>query len=100
MSTYTVLKIDNRYNGSHFAKYRIQLTTEGYKEIIDQWQTMRRWFWNTYGPSDECIYHRLFLRDGNDANPYWCWHHPGKFNQFYFMLAGDEELSLFKLKFS
>lgn len=93
---YQILELDKRYNGSHFAKWRVELDVNDYIERIQLWNDIRNWCDETWGHSSECVYHRVLKK----SNPHWCWHHPGKFNQFYFMFASDQELALFKLKFS
>jgi hypothetical protein len=103
MKKYTVQQIDRRYSGSHFARYRIYINdcvdVRDFPAKIDLYRRMRDWCDDTWGHSCEVRYHEYLGRCGRGVNPHWSWNNPGKYNQFYFFLAGDAELTLFELKF-
>lgn len=103
MKLYTVKQIDRRYSGSHFAKYRIHINDNfelrNFPTKIDLYRRMRDWCANTWGHSCEVRYHEYLGRSGYVVNAHWAWSNPGKYNQFYFFLAGPADLTMFELKF-
>ncbi len=100
---YTIKKLDRRYSGSHFAQYRVHIDDcvdyRYYADKVNLFRDMRDWCTNTWGHSCEARYHEYLGRSGHPVNPHWAWSNPGKYNLFYFFLAGDAELALFQLKF-
>jgi hypothetical protein len=102
MKKYTVKRIDRRYNGSHFAQYRIyindQCDSANASAKIDLFRNMRDWCTETWGHSCEARYHGYLQHQGYATNPHWAWENPGKFNQFYLFLASDVELTFFQLR--
>ena len=103
MNLYTVQRIDRRYSGSHFARYRIHIKdnfdVRNFPDKVDLYRRMRDWCDDVWGHSCEVRYHEYLGRCGRTVNPHWCWSNPGKYNQFYFFLAGDAEMTMFQLKF-
>jgi len=77
-------KMDRRHTGWLWYNWQIHLT-------VDQFIQVRNWCWETFGPSFELDLVK------SDRNPVWCWRSAG-YHAIY--LRGDEEATLFKLKWA
>lgn len=82
-------KTDKRYSGHPHFKHFVAFGTSA--EII-QFNNIRQWCWETFGPSSELeIYHKI-----PEPNKSWCWELTQWSTRIYF--AGDKEFQWFTLK--
>lgn len=87
---FKIVTVDRRMNGYSFYKYRVDAENDSVYNRNDNFVTIRNWCWATYGPSTE-------LGFGCRGNA-WAWDSEYRARRIY--LKGDEELTMFKLKFS
>ena len=74
--------------------------TTGYKEErIERFIELRNWCWDTFGPGVERKFITLHpTSTGVESIHKWAWHTDEEELRIYF--KGDEELTLFKLKWA
>ena len=87
---YRVTKLDRRHNGYNFYKYSISPNTVDQIKGGELLIKVRNWLWSTYGPSAE-----IGLTQRGSI---WAW--DTEFGHRRIYIKGDEELAMFKLKFS
>ena len=94
MAHYKIVKVDRRYNGHQMFKYIIDFAhgANGYADRINGLSDARDWCWQTWGSSNEIEYVYLVKKHST-----WSWQ--TSHNQLRIYLQGDQELTLFKLKF-
>jgi hypothetical protein len=89
-------KLDGRHKGLNRLKYRILVQgprTEKFQDFLQ----VRRWCWETWGPSCEREIF-LLLAQNNVESMDWAWHFDEKWQACYIYLAGSKQLELFSLK--
>jgi hypothetical protein len=86
---YKITKLDRRHNGYTWYKYSVSPNTvdriRGGELLIE----VRNWLWATYGPSAEIGF----------TNRWSLWAWDTEHNNRRLYIKGDEELTMFKLKF-
>jgi len=110
---FTITKLDGRYTGSSWYKYRIEFISilYGYdarKDRAQQYQEMLEWLWETYGPGCERDHKKFFaFKDENTTGPEarkngpkWAWFVDSKSGLPYIYIVGDETLSHIQLKWT
>lgn len=104
MSTYSVLKLDGRYTGSHHFKYRIRINgCEAYVSSVDNFRKVMDWCSQTWGNSVDVDHHRILQHSKYETNDHWAWQLrlPGmrrSGTDFHVYLKDDRELELFTLR--
>jgi hypothetical protein len=91
-----IKQLDRRNTGYATWKYHVaRMYGLGKKQEFLEW---REWCWETWGPSKEMSeYGTDDLFDGIlCSNPHWCWENNEYTSRIY--LRGDEEATLFSLK--
>jgi len=97
MKKYRFTKLDKRYNGHQKFKYSISPTAVPYLEQQQDFQELREWMWENYGPSMELEWAMAQAR-ANQTEAIWAWDTEHKNKRLY--LRGDAELTFLKLKFT
>ena len=88
MQTVKIINLDRRFNGHSDFKYRVEfLRTADYCDA-------REWCWETFGPA--CELEARIARPGNG----WCFDFTISPTRRYIYIKGDEQMTLFKLKWS
>ena len=116
-------KINRRYNGHDWFKWRVLIGKSAVKDNVStgragnmiitnprmrfvEFAEARNFCWQTYGPSTELETYGAVknMSGGRLHNPHWAWRfvlHPNRVSEEgYIYLAGDEELEFFTLKFT
>jgi hypothetical protein len=108
-----ISKLDGRYTGSSWFKYRIEFISNMYgydahKHRAQQYQEMLEWLWEIYGPGCERDHWKFMaFKDetttGHEARkngPQWAWFVDQKNNIPYIYVSNDEVLAHIQLKWS
>lgn len=104
MSTYSVLKLDRRYTGSHHFKYRIRINgSDAYVSSVDNFRNVMDWCSQVWGNSVDVDHHRILQSNKYAVNDLWAWQLrlPGmrrSGTDFHVYLKDDRELELFTLR--
>jgi hypothetical protein len=104
MKSYSVLKLDRRYTGSHHFKYRVRINgSEAYVQSVDNFRNIMDWCSQTWGNSVDVDHHRILAFKGYRTNDTWAWQLrlPGmrrSGTDFHIYLKDDAELMTFELK--
>jgi hypothetical protein len=83
-----IINLDRRFNGHADFKYRAV-----FARTVD-YCNAREWCWETFGPA--CELEARSARPGGN----WCFDMTANPTRRYIYLRGDEQLALFKLKWS
>lgn len=110
---FKIVKIDRRFRGSDNFDYRLEFVTytaSQYRSPHDRfanYQLMREWFWENYGPSSErdtygTIYMPVIESSKSVARkpPKWAWHYDTTDNEPFIYVADDATLAHLQLKWS
>lgn len=97
MKKYRVTRLDKRYNGHTKFKYSITPTAVPLLEQRQEFQELREWLWENYGPSMELEWSMSLARI-SQTEPRWAWDTEHHNRRLY--IRGDEELTFLELKFS
>lgn len=83
-----IITLDRRYNGYSNFRYRASISADrDYCEV-------REWCWEVFGPG--CELEAIMARPGN----VWCFDYVDSPRRRYVYLKGDEQLALFRLKWT
>ena len=105
-------KLDGRYTGSSWFKYRIEFVSilYGYdarKDRAQQYQEMLEWLWENYGPGCERDHWKFItykddtpISEAKKNGPKWAWFVDSKSGLPYIYIVGDETLSHIQLKWT
>ena len=94
---WNVQSLDRRFTSHEYYKYRLHLFYGTTKERIVEFNNIRQWFTDTFGPAME----RDFVRWLSESEQKtWAWHVDLARNEFALYLASDKELSLWKLRWT
>jgi hypothetical protein len=66
--------------------------------LIEEYNKIRSWCWETFGPSCERDHHITLYRHGVEVNPHWAWSVETSTKSIYFV--SDTGLNWMLLKFS
>jgi hypothetical protein len=108
-------KLDGRYTGSSWFKYRLEFIAEvhtygydGRKSRAKQHQQMLEWLWENYGPGCERDYWKFMSftdetttsLEARKNGPRWAWFVDQKNNIPYIYVVDDTTLAHIQLKWS
>lgn len=98
---FRIIKLDKRYSGYLYFKYRIQFKGD-YRSRHENYCQIRKWCWDTFGQSLELDLYLKYKTSifGNIMEPVWCFNYEKQFYTALIYLKGDKELSLLSLKWS
>lgn len=107
---YKIVKIDGRYAGHEYFKYRVEFP-RGISQVsawrYHHYQELRDWLWENHGASCERdLYCTLYYSpwvEGEDMDPprngpKWAWHYDTTDNQPLLYVADDATLAHLQLK--
>lgn len=96
-----VEKLDHRHRGKAHFEYRIWINGPQ-AERLSSFIEIRKWCWDTWGAACEREIHTAVksLDIKADVNPHWAFHaeKDASYGNLYIYLSGNQELTLFKLK--
>ena len=87
---YQITQLDRRHNGHLEYKYMVSPVFRDYHESRRMLTELRNWCWATYGPGSDLGW--------PGTSKIWAWDTDHGNKRIY--LKGDEELTMFKLRFS
>lgn len=98
--SHEITTLDRRHTG--FAEFKYFIKTKYDKRPSDaehQFNELRKWCWETWGPSKELEH---WLKSSHDMNApcqnlHWAWHNDANANRRIY-LKTDQELVLYKLR--
>lgn len=103
---FNIINLDWRYRGKDNFDYRLEFLLRQFTVTsivkFQNYQIMREWLWENYGPSCERdLYNQIY--HGTEQTkfakrPNWAWHYDTTDNQPFIYIADQETLSHIQLK--
>lgn len=97
MKKYSIKELDGRYKGARVFKWVLDFNSVWQDHNRrPNFQTIRNWCWETFGPGSELETHLSLNRPDIDMSDRWCWKTDHDDLRIYF--KSDNELSIYTLK--